>query len=127
MARKSNGLGPVEVDMSNGGANAKDGKPLTVGGYSFAKGLGVNADSEVVYKLNRMYDDFRATIGLDDEVPSNQGSVTYEVWVDGTLKYDSVMKRGNQAGGVIIEAMASMTFDVEFGRMQCRLPYALVF
>ncbi|MBL8236050.1 MAG: DUF1800 family protein [Bryobacterales bacterium] len=101
MLRKSNGVGPVELDMSNGGAGTKDGKTLTIDGVSFAKGLGVNADSEVVYKLNRMYDDFRATIGLDDEVPANQGSVTYEVWVDGTLKYDSLVKRGNMAGEFI--------------------------
>jgi uncharacterized protein (DUF1800 family) len=101
MLRESNGLGPVELDMSNGGAASKDGMPLTVGGFTFAKGLGVNADSEIVYKLNGMYDDFRATIGLDDEAPANLGSVTYEVWVDGTLKYDSVMKRGSRAGEYI--------------------------
>jgi uncharacterized protein (DUF1800 family) len=98
IARKTNGLGPVELDMSNGGSGAKDGRALTVGGITFAKGLGVNADSEVVYKLNRMYDDFRVTIGLDDEVPDNQGTAVYEIWVDGVLAYDSALKRGNTPG-----------------------------
>lgn len=96
--RKVNGLGPVELNMSNGGAAAGDGKPLTVGGITFAKGLGVNADSEVVYKLNRMYDDFRATIGIDAEVANGRGSVIYEVWVDGTLEWDSTLKRGGGNG-----------------------------
>ncbi len=95
MASKTNGLGPVEVNMSNGGATAGDGKPIQVGGVPFAKGLGVNADSEVVYKLNRLYDDFRVTVGLDDEVAGTQGSVVFEIWVDGTLRYDSGLHRGN--------------------------------
>ncbi|WP_345712001.1 NPCBM/NEW2 domain-containing protein, partial [Kineococcus glutinatus] len=43
-----NGWGPVERDRSNGGQAAGDGKTLTIGTTTYAKGLGVHAASEVV-------------------------------------------------------------------------------
>ena len=87
MARKTT---PVELDL-------RSGQALSVAGVSFAKGLAVTGDNEVVYKLNRLYDDFRATVGLDDSVGS-QGSVVFEVWVDGTLAWDSALQRGGTGG-----------------------------
>jgi len=98
IARQSNGLGPVELDMSNGAGGTRDGKPLAIAGTAFAKGLGVNADSEVVYKLNRMYDEFRATAGVDDEVPAGMGSVVFEVWVDNLLVFNSALRRRGMEG-----------------------------
>ena len=75
----------------------RSGQTLSVAGVSFAKGLAVTGDNEVVYKLNRLYDDFRATVGIDDSAGA-QGSVVYEVWVDGTLMWDSTLQRGSTAG-----------------------------
>src|SRR6266508_1302018 len=46
-----NGWGPVEKDRSNGEKAAGDGKMLTIGGQTFAKGLGTHALSEVTYFL----------------------------------------------------------------------------
>lgn len=87
IARKTT---PVELDK-------RSGQTLSVAGVQFAKGLAVTGDNEVVYKLNRLYDDFRATVGIDDSAGS-QGSVVYEVWVDGTLAWDSTLQRGSSAG-----------------------------
>lgn len=97
MMSSRNGLGPVERDMSNGGSASGDGKPLTVEGVSFAKGLGVAADSEVVYDLARRYDDFRVTLGMDDTTGA-RGSAVFEIWVDGVLEYTSPMMRGDTPG-----------------------------
>ncbi|THF71439.1 hypothetical protein E7T06_02125, partial [Deinococcus sp. Arct2-2] len=47
----SNTWGPIERDQSNGEKLAGDGKPLTIGGQVFAKGLGTHAASEVSYAL----------------------------------------------------------------------------
>lgn len=87
IARKTT---PVELDK-------RSGQALTVAGVSFSKGLAVVGDNEVVYKLNRLYDDFRATVGIDDSAGS-AGSVVFEVWVDGTMKWDSALQRGSTAG-----------------------------
>ncbi|HEY8598318.1 MAG TPA: PQQ-dependent sugar dehydrogenase, partial [Thermomicrobiales bacterium] len=47
----NNGWGPVERDRSNGDIGAGDGRPLTLGGAVYAKGLGVHATSEIRYAL----------------------------------------------------------------------------
>ena len=43
----TNGWGPVERDQSVGDQAAGDGKPLTIAGTTYAKGLGTNSVSEV--------------------------------------------------------------------------------
>jgi len=98
MASSRNGMGPVERDMSNGGANAGDGRPIAIEGIPFSKGLGVAAESEVVYNLNRLYDDFRVTVGVDDSAGRNAGSVVFEIWVDNVLEFTSPLMRGNMPG-----------------------------
>lgn len=89
-----NGWGPMERDRSNGEAGAGDGGPLTIGGQSFAKGLGVHAHSEISYGLGGSCSTFSAQIGIDDEVGS-AGSVVFEVW-NGTATrlYQSAVRRG---------------------------------
>ncbi|MFI0980514.1 NPCBM/NEW2 domain-containing protein [Streptomyces sp. NPDC021093] len=78
----TNGWGPIEKDLSNGETRAGDGKPLTVGGQVFAKGLGVHAASEAEYYTGGKCDGFTAQVGLDDESGS-RGTVAFEVWADG--------------------------------------------
>ena len=48
---QSNGYGPVERDQSNGEADAGDGRPLTIRGTGYAKGLGMHAPGEVTIWL----------------------------------------------------------------------------
>ncbi len=78
----ANGWGPVEKDTSNGEAQAGDGRPLTVNGAVFAKGLGVHAESVVEYYLGGECSTLTAQVGVDDEEGA-EGSVAFEIWADG--------------------------------------------
>ncbi|WIX87640.1 NPCBM/NEW2 domain-containing protein [Amycolatopsis sp. DG1A-15b] len=84
-AAEKNGYGPVERDMSNGSIPAGDGKPLTVNGVVYPKGLGAHAPSEVVFYLGGRCTAFTADVGVDDEreATNKQGSATFEVYADG--------------------------------------------
>ncbi|MFF1828050.1 endo-alpha-N-acetylgalactosaminidase family protein [Paenarthrobacter sp. NPDC058233] len=81
----TNGWGPVEKDMSNGEQGAGDGKPLTLNGTVFAKGLGAHANSTIRYFLGGRCTAFNATVGIDDAQPT-RGSVKFSVVADGTAK-----------------------------------------
>src|SRR5262249_26851661 len=84
----TNGYGPYEKDKSNGEQNANDGKTITVNGTTYAKGLGVHALSDISYNIGGNYARFQAQIGIDDEV-GNNGSVIFQVYLDGTKVFDS--------------------------------------
>ncbi|MEU6762292.1 NPCBM/NEW2 domain-containing protein [Streptomyces sp. NPDC046853] len=77
-----NGWGPVEKDTSNGEEAAGDGKPLTIGGAVYAKGLGVHAASAVEYYTGGSCEKVAARVGVDDEKGA-KGTVTFEIWADG--------------------------------------------
>ena len=61
----TNGWGPVEKDQSNGGLSANDGDTITLNGVQYAKGLGVNAVSDITYNLNGAYTSFLSDIGVE--------------------------------------------------------------
>ncbi len=61
-------------------------RPLTLGGKRCLRGLGVHAESEVVYALDGAYAAFEALAGADG---ANRGTVVFEVYVDGELKWAS--------------------------------------
>jgi alpha-galactosidase len=79
----TSGWGPVERDTSNGESAAGDGHPITIGGTVYAKGLGVHAPSDVSFYTGRSCTRLTADVGVDDE-KGTKGSVTFEVWADGT-------------------------------------------
>jgi alpha-galactosidase len=72
--------------MSNGSIPAGDGKPLTINGAVYPKGLGAHAPSEVVFYLGGRCTAFTADVGVDDEreATNKQGSATFEVYADGS-------------------------------------------
>jgi alpha-galactosidase len=78
----SNGWGPVEKDLSVGESAPGDGRPLTIGGTRYTKGLGVHAPSVVEYYLGGECSSFSAMVGLDDET-GVRGTAGFEVWADG--------------------------------------------
>jgi alpha-galactosidase len=84
----SNGWGPVEKDMSNGETAAGDGHPITINGTVHTKGLGVHAPSSVEYYTAKKCTSVSADVGVDDEKTA-KGSVTFELWADGTKVADS--------------------------------------
>jgi hypothetical protein len=104
----TNGWGPIELDHSNGEMGANDGRTLSLNGQTFAKGLGVHANSEATFNIPAGYDTFNAVIGVDDEV-GNNGSVVFQVWLNGTNAYTSPVLTGSQAGVPISVPLSSAT------------------
>jgi fibronectin type 3 domain-containing protein len=76
---------------------SQNGNAITLGGATYSKGLGVRANSDVVYALNGQYTTFISDIGIDAEV-GNSGTADFQVYGDGVLLYDSGMLAG---GGTI--------------------------
>ena len=89
-----NGWGPAERDRSNGELGGADGGTITLNGNTFSKGIGVHADSQVRWQLNGQCTTFSAVIGVDDEVGAN-GSVIFQVYVDGELRFMSPTLTGS--------------------------------
>jgi hypothetical protein len=92
----TNGWGPVERDTSNGEANAGDGKPMTIGGVAYAKGLGVHAASDVQLYLAGACTRLTASVGVDGETGTG-GSVRFGVSADGVTRVTTPVVRGGQA------------------------------
>jgi beta-galactosidase len=93
---EQNGWGPLERDRSNGEQGATDGRPITIGGQVYEKGLGVHAESIVDVYLGGNCMTFTADVGVDDEV-GNAGSVVFEVYTDGVRQFASPTLRGPDA------------------------------
>lgn len=83
-----NGWGPIELDESNGDWMTGDGQTITLNGVAYDKGLGVHANSEIVYDLGGGFSSFVADVGVDDETGPN-GTVIFRVYADGVLLHDS--------------------------------------
>lgn len=83
-----NGWGPYEKNMSNGEDVAGDGRPITLNGVTYQKGLGTHALSELTYSISPTCTNFMASIGVDEEVDV-RGSVVFQVFGNGTKIFDS--------------------------------------
>ncbi len=90
---QTNGWGPVERDRSNGDIGAADGRPITVNGVVYAKGIGAHAASDVRLVVPADCTRLLATVGLDDEV-EGQGTVRFEVYTGATLRLTSPVMTG---------------------------------
>lgn len=108
----TNGWGPVERDQSNGEQGAGDGRTITIGSVTYAKGLGTHAPAEIIYNLGGNYTNFISDLGVDDEV-MGRGSVTFEVWADNVKLFDSGLQKGSTG-------ITSVNLNVT-GRQQLRL------
>jgi LmbE family N-acetylglucosaminyl deacetylase len=91
----TNGWGPLERDLSNGEQAQGDGQPLTLNGQAYAKGLGGHASSDVRFAIGGCTR-FQASVGVDDEVGPN-GSIDFQVFLDGVKAYDSGLMTGTSA------------------------------
>ena len=111
----ANGWGPWEKDRSNAEQPANDGKTLSIGGQTYAKGLGVHAGSTLTYNLSGSgCSTFAANIGVDDET-GDRGSVVFEVLVDGVSKFKSGVLKGTdgpQAVSVPLSGSTQLTLKV---------------
>jgi hypothetical protein len=104
-----NGWGPVELDQSNGDADAGDGGPLTINGVTYAKGLGTHAVADIRYTVPADCT-LSARVGIDDEVDPSSASVVFEVW-DGTTTrlYQSPVKRAGDAATAVLVPLGAVT------------------
>ena len=84
----TNGWGPPERDRSNGETGADDGNPITIGGVTYAKGVGAHAPSEIDIYVGGNCTSFSSDVGVDDEKTA-YGSVVFQVWADNTKVADS--------------------------------------
>lgn len=69
------------------------GGPISLGGQTYERGIGMRSRSEVTYRLDAAYELFVATIGIDDAVRPN-GSVEFVVRVDGKATDAAVVLTG---------------------------------
>lgn len=92
----ANYWGVVERDRSVGDRAPGDGRPLSVGGQRFEKGIGVHAPSEVRVRLGKACSSLHAEIGLDDEGLWD-GGATFEVWGDDARLYASDLRHKGPA------------------------------
>jgi NPCBM/NEW2 domain/FG-GAP-like repeat len=112
-----NGWGPAERDRSNGELGANDGGTISLDGVTYAKGLGVHADSQLRWPLNGQCSTFSAVIGVDDEVGPN-GSVYFQVYVDGQIRYMSPLMTGSTSARAVqvdISGGTELTLVVHYG------------
>ncbi|MDT4905015.1 MAG: hypothetical protein QOH52_3031 [Pseudonocardiales bacterium] len=111
----TNGWGPVERDMSVGDQGAGDGKPLTIAGTVYAKGLGTNSVSEVEIYLGGKCSRFTATVGVDDET-GGSGTVTFAVAADGkTLVTTPTIKGKAAAVPIDVDVSGAQVLDLMVG------------
>ncbi len=95
LTRMSAGWGKPLKDKS------VQGKPMSIAGQKFERGVGTHAASRMYVDLGRGSESFKATVGVDDEVKGNTGSVEFRVYGDGKRLWRSgVMKAGQPAKAV---------------------------
>lgn len=63
--------------------------PIRIRGEVYAKGMGVHAKSELVYKVRPHYTRFVAVVGLDDEKANSVGSIDFTVFADAKKLFSS--------------------------------------
>jgi acyl-CoA thioesterase I len=92
----TNAIGPVERDFSNGENFAEDGRPISILGHEYDRGLGVHAGSRIEYVLDGQRRTFAADVGIDDEA-NGQGSAVFKIYGDGKLLFSSRKLTGADA------------------------------
>ena len=72
------------------------GRPLSIAGRYYEKGLGTHAPGEMVFRLDRRHRQFVAEVGVDDG-GGPTGSVVFKVFLDGKPAFNSGLMRYGQA------------------------------
>ncbi|MEP0766239.1 MAG: NPCBM/NEW2 domain-containing protein [Fimbriimonadia bacterium] len=72
------------------------GKQISIAGQTFARGIGTHAESELRFRLYRLYSKFTAQVGVDDAA-EGKGTVQFLVIADGKTLFDSGVMRGGEA------------------------------
>lgn len=111
----TNGWGPVERDTSVGEQAAGDGRPITIAGVGYAKGLGTNSVSDVEFYLAGQCSRLTADVGVDDET-GGAGTVTFSVIADGKTLLTTPTIHGKQAAVPIdVDVSGAQVIDLKVG------------
>ena len=79
-------------------------KPMSIAGQKFQRGVGTHAASRMHIDLGRGSQSFKATVGVDDEINGQIGSVEFRVYGEAKLLWRSgVMKAGQAAKPVEVD------------------------
>jgi len=97
------------------------GRPITLQGRVYRKGLGVHSRCELVYDLDGKFKKFLSEVGIDDEVPGPAeaagGKVEARVYVDGKLAFQQHVQRQSEPIPVELDVSGArrLTLVVDFG------------
>jgi alpha-galactosidase len=98
LSKMRQGWGQPQADKS------VTGKPLSVGGTVFERGVGTHATSRLWINLQGGSSTFTTSVGVDDSVKSKPGSVEFRVIGDGKKLWESgVMRAGEAAKQISID------------------------
>lgn len=101
--RATIGWGTIEMDR------AVTGRPLSVGGKQYRKGIGTHANSDIEYSLYGMFDTLTARVGIDEGNNSEKGTVDFSVVADGRKIWD---------GGVLKRSAAAASLELDIKGVQ---------
>ena len=105
------GWGQPQVDRS------VTGKPLSIAGQQFARGLGTHAISTLAIELGGGTERLTALVGVDDDARVNAASVVFRVVGDGrTLWKSGVMKLGQAPQRVDVKLKGVQSLTLGGGR-----------
>ncbi len=103
-------VGPWQRDRS------VRGKPLTIKGKTFDKGLGTHATTRLTFAVDPKFTTFAASIGIDDAT-KGKGDCEFVVLADGKEVFRKRVKAGEEATEVRVklEGAKKITLAVEAG------------
>jgi len=91
--------------------------PLSIGGRSFERGLGLHSRTQLSYAIGGEFERFAATVGIDDAVRP-LGSVVMQVIGDGKTLFDSGALSGVDPPRDIlvdVSGVKTLTLLVDYG------------
>jgi alpha-galactosidase len=92
------------------------GHDLSIGGQTFAHGLGTHAESTLFINLKNGAQTFSASVGVDDEVKGSVASIEFFILGDGKILWQSgVMKAGDAAKNFTINLSGVKTLLLKVG------------
>jgi hypothetical protein len=88
--KATTGWGQVHINKTAGGW------PIGLAGKKYTRGVGVHANSELVFDLRPDYERFVGRVGIDDRMKGEGNSISVKVFADGRLLGESpLLKEGH--------------------------------
>jgi hypothetical protein len=96
------------------------GKPMTLGGKTYAAGLGLHSQCELTYDLDGKFTKFVTTAGIDDAVPRTIGDAVLTITADGKQLGEAIHLTGKDEHPAEIKLdvakVKTLTIRVDFGQ-----------